>query len=338
MRTRHLAASAVVTSAAVLTAFGTTALLTTTTASAATPTTVASVSGGTLTVVAGTGFANRITVLQTSPAAVRVRDALRPITTSFPCTNLAANEISCPANFAQRLDVSLQDGDDTAHNATLRSAVLRGGPGQDVLSGAGGADVFVGGLGRDTVTYQARTAAVSVRLDGIALDGQPGEQDDVRPDVEDVTGGRGDDQLVGSAVANRLSGAAGDDVLLGLGGADLLDGGAGADEVFGGTGTDRATYAARTAPVVVSLDDLPGDGQTGEGDNVHGDVEDVDGGGAADRLTGNAARNTLRGGSGSDRLLGLDGPDRLEGGADVDFGNGGAGVDSCATEVAVACP
>ena len=337
MSTRHLPAPAVVAAAAVLAALGATALVPAT-ATAQTPPTVASVAGGTLTVVAGPGFANRITVLQTSPAAVRVRDALRPITTSFPCTNLAANEISCPANFAQRLDLSLRDGDDTAHNATTRRAVLRGGEGNDVLSGALGADVFTGGGGQDLVTYQARTTAVAVRLDGIALDGQVNEQDDVRPDVEDVRGGRGNDVLIGSAVANRLFGAEGADLLHALGGNDLLDGGAGADRHLGGTGTDTATYAARTAPVVVDLDDVADDGQAGEADDVRSDVEVVIGGTAADRLTGSAGPNRLEGRSGSDRLSGLGGDDRLLGGADVDFGNGGTGVDACDTEVAVACP
>jgi len=337
MSTRHLPASALFTTAAVLATLGTTAL-TAASANAAQPPTVASVAGGTLTVVAGPGFDNRITVLQTIPAQVRVRDAARPIVTAFPCVNLAANEISCPANFAQRLDISLQDGNDVVNNTTTRPSVLRGGSGQDLLSGALGADVFLGGSGIDTVTYQARTAAVTVRVDGVALDGQPNEQDDVRTDVENVIGGRGNDVLIGSAAANRLSGGGGTDQLFGLLGNDVLDGGAAADRMFGGVGVDTATYAARTSSVIVSLDDLANDGQPGEADNAHSDVENVIGGGAADRLTGSASPNRLEGRSGSDRLLGLNGADTLVGGADADFGDGGNQIDVCDTEFTVNCP
>ena len=337
MSTRHLPATAVLTAATVLAAVGTAALLPAT-AGAANPPTVATVAGGTLTIVAGPGFANRMTVLQRSPSTVSVRDALRPITTVFPCTNSAPNEISCPDNFAQRLQISLGDGNDVVHNATTRSTVLRGDAGDDVLSGGLGADVFVGGGGRDLVTYQARTAAVTVRLDGVALDGQVNEQDDVRTDVEDVRGGRGNDQLVGSAAANRLFGDRGRDGLAGLGGNDLLDGGADADALAGGSGVDTATYAERTARVFVDLDGVADDGQAGEGDNARTDLENVIGGTAADRLTGNASANRLEGRSGSDRLSGLNGADVLDGGADADIGDGGAQVDVCTTEVAVNCP
>jgi Ca2+-binding RTX toxin-like protein len=335
MSTRHLPASALFTTAAVLAAIGTTAL----TANAAIPPTVASVSGGTLTVVAGLGDDNRIIISQTVPATeVRVRDAAAQITATFPCSNLSPNEITCPANFAQRLDIDLRDGDDVVRNTTPRPSFLRGGPGDDQLSGEAGADVFIGGLGIDTVTYEARTAPVTVAVDALALDGAPNEQDEVRTDVENVRGGQANDVLVGSATANGLSGGAGNDFLIGGSGDDLLDGGPGADRMGGGLGSDTVTYATRAARVDVSLDGLPDDGQAGEADNALSDVENAIGGGAADRLTGNARPNHLEGRSGSDVLAGLDGPDLLTGGADVDAGNGGAGPDVCNTEVTVNCP
>jgi Ca2+-binding RTX toxin-like protein len=56
--------------------------------------------------------------------------------------------------------------------------------------------------------------------------------------LENVTGGDGNDVLVGDAAANELSGGNGDDVLLGAGGDDVLSGGTGRDLLVGGSGRD----------------------------------------------------------------------------------------------------
>ena len=82
--------------------------------------------------------------------------------------------------------------------------VIEGGPGNDVLrggadAGVDGADRFLGGSGRDTVSYAARTTGVRVFLDGVANDGTfPfGEGDNVGAgaDVEHVIGGSGNDSF-----------------------------------------------------------------------------------------------------------------------------------------------
>jgi hypothetical protein len=117
------------------------------------------------------------------------------------------------------------------------SNTLRGGPGNDIidagagddtLEGDGGADDLAGGDGTDAVTYPEATAQ-RITLDGVRDDGAPGELDNVRPDVENVAAGPGNDEIVGSAAANVLDGGAGD---------DRLDGGAGIDSFFGGAGAD----------------------------------------------------------------------------------------------------
>jgi Ca2+-binding RTX toxin-like protein len=86
------------------------------------------------------------------------------------------------------------------------------------------------------------------------------------------------------------------------------------------------TYAGRTNPVFVILDDVANDGEIGEGDNVHADVENVIGGDGDDKIEGSAANNVLRGGNGNDTLSGNAGNDTLDGGAGSDemFGNAGA--------------
>ena len=66
----------------------------------------------------------------------------------------------------------------------------------------------------------------------------------------------------------------------------------GADDVNGGPGTDTATFAARSDPVQLSLDDQANDGVIGNAqDNIHTDVENLQGGSASDVLSGDAADN-----------------------------------------------
>ena len=121
---------------------------------------------------------------------------------------------------------------------------LRGERGNDRLSGLGGADTFEegatasgadvmsGGSGTDRVRYDERSAAgVRVTLDGAADDGQAGEADNVQPDVENISGTRFADTLLGSALANSISGLGGNDGINPLGGSDRVFGGDGADRI-----------------------------------------------------------------------------------------------------------
>ena len=101
-----------------------------------------------------------------------------------------------------------------------------------------GADVFNGGAGTDTVSYALRTVAVVALIDGVAHSGESGENDKVMADVENLTGGAGDDTLTGSVGNNVLDGGAGNDTLNGLAGNDILRGGAGNDTLNGGDGDD----------------------------------------------------------------------------------------------------
>jgi hypothetical protein len=68
-----------------------------------------------------------------------------------------------------------------------------------------------------------------VTLDDRPGDGIDGEGDDVRSDVENVTGTAGDDVLVGDGDANQLQGVGGSDELAGGGGFDALYGDDGVD-------------------------------------------------------------------------------------------------------------
>jgi Ca2+-binding RTX toxin-like protein len=129
---------------------------------------------------------------------------------------------------------------------------LLGGDGDDTFNEdavANGADFVDGGAGTtDLVSYAARTVGVVVTLgDGIGNDGEPGENDDP-VGVEFVTGGSGNDVLVGDGQRNRLHGGGGNDdlaggdgidTLFGDDGDDVVDGDAGNDTLFGGSGNDQ---------------------------------------------------------------------------------------------------
>jgi hypothetical protein len=94
------------------------------------------------------------------------------------------------------------EGNDTL-NGTAGNDTLRGYTGTDVLDGGTGSDTMSGGDGVDTVSYASRTADVTVDTIGTPDDGQKGENDHVRTDVESVRTGSGDDNI------NILDGAAG---------------------------------------------------------------------------------------------------------------------------------
>jgi len=112
---------------------------------------------------------------------------------------------------------------------------------------ADGADDITGGDGTgDLVSYASRDAGVTYTgEEDVANDGESGEGDDVRSDVEWVYGGAGDDTLTGTNNTNGgfndLRGMRGNDTVYGLAGNDWLDshGSWGKDRLYGGDGNDR---------------------------------------------------------------------------------------------------
>jgi Ca2+-binding RTX toxin-like protein len=118
--------------------------------------------------------------------------------------------------------------------------VLLGGPGEDRLDGGEGDDILSGGGGVDSASYQFSSGPVVVTLDDRSGDGQAGENDDVRSDVENLIGSFFEDRLVGSSRPNVLEGIGRSDVLVGHGGRDTLKGGAGHDTLRPGAGRDSA--------------------------------------------------------------------------------------------------
>jgi Ca2+-binding RTX toxin-like protein len=141
-----------------------------------------------------------------------------------------------------------EDGDDHISGGTGHD-VIDGGAGADAINansgddeirGGPGADTLEGGDGEDTVLYDG-PAPVSATLDGGRNDGEAGENDLIRSDVEDLTGGLGSDLLVGNERDNRLDGGGGPDQLNGGDGNDELSDGSAGNVFDGGAGNDEIT-------------------------------------------------------------------------------------------------
>lgn len=260
-------------------------------------------------------------------------------------TLTAATGVAATLNGGPGNDTLIGDSGADTLNGGAGNDTLRGGAGNDTLNGddgddtfdegatSNGGDVMNGGAGIDTVDYSARTASLTVTMDGAAAnDGETGEADNVKGDVENIIGGSAADTITGNALNNRIDGRAGNDILSGGAGDDVFPQGSvadGDDTITGGTGDDLVDYSARSADITATLDGTTasGDLTNSEADILGTDVEKLWGGSGNDSLTGNALNNELVGGAGNDQLFGLAGDDTLEGGGgaednDLDCGAG----------------
>jgi Ca2+-binding RTX toxin-like protein len=210
------------------------------------------------------------------------------------------------------------EGEPATIVGTSAAEALTGTASRDVIVGLGGADTIEAGLGDDIVCGDGGPTATAQEGADV-LNGESG--DDV------LAGGGAADRLWGTSGTDRLLGGWGkdtlgaggeDDTLAGGSGDDTLDGGTGTDVIEGGAGRDVGDYASRMMPVTATIGDGPGDGELGEGDDIRGDVEQLRGGHAGDRLVGDDAANSLYGGDGDDELTGRGGPDTLFGDAGAD--------------------
>jgi Ca2+-binding RTX toxin-like protein len=119
-----------------------------------------------------------------------------------------------------------------------------------------------------------------------------------------VTGGAGNDLLIGSNGNDTMSGNAGNDTIRGNDGNDIINGNGGNDSLSGNAGDDTMTGGGGND--VAS-------GGAGE--------DDIFGNGGNDTLIGDSEGDSLFGGAGNDDLRGGLGRDTLAGGTGVDHGD-----------------
>ena len=311
--------------------------------------TVTVASGNTIRVLETGNEVNRVTVSYDGGTdQYTVTDAASPLTPSAPCVPVDANTATCPGAAVTRVSIDTGDRDDsialdqtipqgitqildggaandTVAGASVPGGTLRGGSGNDLVTGRGtlngdggndtltgsvfpdtlrgssgrdgldggdGADDLAGGNGTDAILYPAgRVNPVNVTAgSGNGNDGGPEDQtgavrDTVRGDFEIFAGTAWSDVLIGDRSAETLIGGGGNDLLAGLGGNDTLLGLDGDDLLSGGDGRDTLRGALGN--------DRLGGGPDG------------------DRLAGGPGNDFLRGKAGSDVMKGKGGIDRI---------------------------
>jgi hypothetical protein len=307
---------------------------------------------------AAPGELNRMTVKQ-MPRGILIQDAGAPLTGR--CRPSPSGGRFCRGTTYDGVSVYLDDGDDRIQQDV--GGLVDGGAGDDEIAGSsasGATFQLAGGPGADqleatgaaiaTVTYADHSEGVTVRLNGLADDGAPGEGDNVLGNVTGMVGGSGDDRLEAGPEPSGLWGAGGNDTLVGSPRGDSMNGGDGADELLAGLGDDHLTGAGGAdllsggpgldevsyggpAPLRLSIGDGPNDGAAGEGDDIGDDVEGLTGGSGPDVLIGDddpnrliayGGQDVLRGGGGGDRLIGWNDGDELDAGTGPDIVEAGA--------------
>lgn len=191
------------------------------------------------------------------------------------------------------------EGDDTFTGAAQNSDYLFAEPGADTYalgtrvpdaSETDGDDPrYQLNHTHDTLNYEARPGPVAVSEDGVANDGDPGENDNVAADVESVIGSDAGDVMAAGANGTELSGGGGDDRLTGGPGTDRLNGGGGSDTLTGGDGNDDLF----------------------DGDITSGSTADVLPPAGNDRLDGGAGSDSFYVDRGADDIVGGAGEDSV---------------------------
>ncbi len=249
-------------------------------------------------------------------------------------------------------------GGDAAGDVLSGFENVTGSQFDDTLIASNVANAFDGLGGTDTVSYAGTTAGVAINLaQGLGGDGAAGDK---YFNIENATGGSGNDVLTGDASANVLKGGDGDDTLNG-GTGDRLEGELGNDTYTFGTGSgvividDTGGLDAIRFGQGITLDDLQIEAREGDvfiglrdSRNPYADVSvltdrlEIRGAQAAakavERLvfadgsemflqTVGAGEKRLVGSDGNNLLIGDQGDNTLEGGAGKDWLFGGNGND-----------
>jgi Ca2+-binding RTX toxin-like protein len=279
---------------------------------------------------AAPGEQNRVFIFHAGVSGFRLFDTTSAVTAGSGCTSVSANEAFCPAELggpsgSPAIHVDGGDMNDFIEVDAVfyRRAVLEGGGGADELQGGLGVNILDGGSGSDTfrpgpesfrniVDYSSRTNPLSVSpRDGLANDGEAGEQDLIEDGIDEVWGGSGNDTMVAHLMgfdSLNLFGRGGDDTLTVDGGDSSLHGGGGDDTVVSDSSPKEGVF--------------------------------LSGGGGNDVLRGGKGFDDLAGGDGNDRLrcsdegsfvTGGSGADEIHGGPDGDRMQGGAGPDTLFT-------
>ncbi|MDY0328392.1 MAG: hypothetical protein RBR07_09105, partial [Arcobacteraceae bacterium] len=215
-------------------------------------------------------------------------------------------------------------------NDTFKAGILQASG--TIIDGNDGNDTIDGKFGtNNTVDYTAYASSRTIFVDMGTLNGtdystvtvSDGTTDNIK-NIQHITGGAGDDIIIGDLQNNILSGGAGNDTIKGVDGSNQLLGGAGDDTIFSGVGddvinggADNDTVNFQDASGVITVNLTTTTAQViggGLGTDTITNIENVIGSSYGDSITGNAGANILIGGAGDDKFVATDGSDTYYGG------------------------
>ena len=214
--------------------------------------------------------------------------------------------------------------------------VVSGGPGNDTLDGGRGNDRLMEVADADFVLRNTEllgfgtdllTSFEIVTLFGGMADNRFDASAFTLPGARlKLAGGGGNDELIGSPLADLLIGNGGNDTLVGAGGNDTLIGGRHHDHLVGDEGDDLLIGLSGRDTLLGGAGNDSLDGGDGN-DGLAGDdgADFLTGGRGNDMMFGNAGSDSLFGGGGQDTVLGGRGGDLVKGNAGDDILAGGTG-------------
>ena len=185
---------------------------------------------------------------------------------NFSATNGFANAAAVNAAGVETIKIVTDDTDTTAATtaftgllnvAAAKSIVVSGDAGFNFTGSTLTAVTSVDGSGLTASGAGGALTVTTIATTGVTVTGGAGNDvivgSSAAGKVDTLTGGAGNDNITGGAGNDVISGGDGNDTLSGLAGNDTITGGAGDDTITTGTGLDLIDVGAGTDTVVVSV-------------------------------------------------------------------------------------
>ena len=295
------------------------------------------------TITGGDGTADTIVLTSTSDALNLATNAqivsVEAINASTATSNVEIN-LALQTLAAEGFSITLGSGADTITGGSGNDSIS-GGDGNDTIKGFVGADTIDGGAGTDTIVLTATSTGLNdisavtdatlrdARLVGVEAVSAAGAGSTTHVKIDltgqtegfSISGGAGNDTLIGGSGADSISGGDGNDTINGFVGADTVVGGIGNDTIVLTATSDELNLAGADNARLVGVEAVSVTGSANVTITLTGQTEGFS-------ITGGAGNDTITGGSGADSISGGLGDDTINGFVGADTVVGGGGTDT----------